>query len=273
MIAGAVFALTAWGALQGVALQPTPLPVRLATFNVRKYPRSRTQIEGVFSLLNSLGVSAVGLQEILRPGHLGAQARRRLGARWRYAAQRRGVRTGLGLLYDSGVWTLKSARALPARYGPPPFEVRLSDARTSKARALRLVVVHFRSGASNERIRAAQLQDLAFALRSAEGPLVVMGDFNAVTPKDRRALGKFAERTGLYWNSEDLECTCYWPRAKSCETAALDHVFSTDPSVVVRARGACETVGCEPGARCPSFHREISDHCPLSMTGGFKIPR
>ena len=34
----------------------------------------------------------------------------------------------------------------------------------------------------------------------------------------------------------------------------------------IAARGPCESVGCHPGDRCPVFHREVSDHCPVTAT-------
>jgi hypothetical protein len=46
---------------------------------------------------------------------------------------------------------------------------------------------------------------------------------------------------------------------------ALDHVFTREAPDAIDARGPCEEIGCAPGDRCPAFHREVSDHCPITI--------
>ena len=84
-------------------------------------------------------------------------------------------------------------------------------------------------------------------------------------PEDRATLRELALRTHLEWASEHLECTSYWNRSDGCRGAALDHVFRRERPRSVDARGPCESIGCSPGDRCPAFHREVSDHCPVTI--------
>jgi hypothetical protein len=58
----------------------------------------------------------------------------------------------------------------------------------------------------------------------------------------------------------------YWNRSDGCRGTALDHMFLSSNYRAVAARGPCETIGCDPGDRCPAFHREVSDHCPVAAT-------
>ena len=77
----------------------------------------------------------------------------------------------------------------------------------------------------------------------------------------------FAARTGLDWSSRELACTAYWRPERDgkrrCEGSALDHLFASRPPKTMEAKGPCESVGCEPGDRCPLFYDEVSDHCPI----------
>lgn len=255
--------------------------LRVASFNIETYPQKGAEQERwAFATLESLDASIVALQEITDPQGFAAQARRQLGPRWEVVFDRvpraeldpTAPTLHLGLLFDGRRWTriadwTHAATQLGNPRLRPTVEVQL---RGDDDRELRVFVVHFKSGGDHAPTRARQLEALAPLVeraRSEGGEVLVLGDFNSTGEPDREALAAFAARTGLDWSSRALACTAYWRPERDgkrrCEGSALDHLFASRPPRTMEAKGPCESVGCEPGDRCPLFYDEVSDHCPI----------
>ena len=129
-------------------------------------------------------------------------------------------------------------------------------------------MVHLKSGGDHAHVRRAQLRQLAGIVSDAHDSwdeVLVLGDFNATGDEDRQNLERFARDVRMTWASEPLLCTAYWNRRDGCRGSRLDHVMSRRAPEDVTARGPCESIGCEPGDHCPTFHREVSDHCPVTV--------
>lgn len=242
---------------------------RVATFNVENYPRSDQQEAGAFDAIRSLDAVAVGVQEIKDPAAFADAARRRLGDAWRFVFAEPSPEQRVGVLFDSSAVALLSTRTIRETEtypsAKPAFEARLAR---SRGDALRLIVVHLKAGGDSSAVRRDQIKALlpVVAAAVATGDQVVLfGDFNATGEDDRRAIEALAAATGMEWASKGLSCTSYWSRSDGCLGSALDHVLTSPSSRGVRARGPCETEGCAPGATCPIFHRDVSDHCPVSV--------
>jgi endonuclease/exonuclease/phosphatase family metal-dependent hydrolase len=250
--------------------------VRVATFNIRSFPEHPRQIEGAFAIIAELGVPIIAVQEIMDPQVFTDAALRMLGSNWRTefgpwgdgGAHRRP-----GVLYDANRYELDHVRLHPrARVdgsGRSMLEVRLIP--HDDGPTLRMFVVHLKAGGTDRdhEIRREQLQAITPILRRAakgDDEVVILGDFNATGEADRDALRTFARTTELHWASETLACTSYWTPNGKCTGSALDHVFTSRPASETLARGPCESVGCEPGDRCPIFYDEVSDHCPVTAT-------
>ncbi len=255
--------------------EPRP-SLRVATFNIENYPKSPRQEAGAFEAIRQVGVAALGVQEIVEPAAFADAARRRLGERWRFVHAEGGPKQRVGVLFDGGELELLSThthRETEAVYpgAKPTFEARLRPAGASlfgpsAGEVLRLLVVHLKAQGDGAELRRAQYQALrpVFAAAMASGERVVLlGDFNATNDSDRDELGALARATGAAWASRDLPCTSYWARADGCRGSALDHVLTWSPPRRIAARGPCESEGCSPGARCPIFREEVSDHCPV----------
>jgi endonuclease/exonuclease/phosphatase family metal-dependent hydrolase len=243
--------------------------LRAATFNIENYPRDERQVRGAFEAISALDAPIVAVQEITDPAAFERAARERLGDDWRFVHNEGGPLQRVGVLYDSEQLVLAYARTHDetrlSGVGKPALEVRL---RRIEGRAIRVFVVHLKAGGRDAGVRREQLRRLAPIVRAAADSwddVLVLGDFNATGEDDRATLGDFARQTRLVWASEDLECTSYWDRNDGCRGAALDHVFTRAPTSRVGARGPCEDIGCSPGDRCPMFHREVSDHCPVTV--------
>lgn len=244
-------------------------PLSVATFNIENFPRDERQVAGAFAAIDALEVPIVAVQEITDPAAFGQEARARLGPAWRFVANRGGPEQRVGVLYDGARLSLAWARThgepqLDGR-GKPALEVRLR--RRGGGRAVRVIVLHLKAGGEHAAIRREQLRRLEPVLADAIeswDDLVILGDFNATGDEDRRTIDALADRLGLAWASEPLACTAYWNRRDGCRGSALDHVLSREAPDEILARGPCETIGCDPGERCPAFHREVSDHCPVT---------
>ena len=243
--------------------------LRVATFNIENYPKSQRQIVGAFDILRELQPAAVGVQEITRPAMFARDARVALGPTWAFAHCRDCQVQRVGVLFDSARLRLLSttthrdteayAKAKPA------FEARLQD--QTDGRIVRILVVHLKAGGDHAETRKRQLRGLRRVVdrvRRHGEPVILLGDFNATGDADRLQLARLADATGLQWVTRSLSCTSYWARDDGCLGTALDHIFSTNPLLSVAARGPCESVGCRPGASCPRFHGDVSDHCPVT---------
>ena len=255
-------------ALAGLCLASlTPEPaLRVATFNIETFPKSQRQIEGAFDILKSLSPAAVGVQEIVSPERFLQEAQERLGASWRFvhAAGTRD-RLKVGVLYDGAILSFRSVRIHPLASGRPALEVRLAR---SSGEVLRLIVVHLKAGGDSVEVRRRQLRSMRPILRNAVRSgeqVVVLGDFNTTGAEDREHLSALVRATGLVWASRNLACTSYWARRDGCLATPLDHALTWRPPRRIAARGPCERVGCDRREQCPVFHREVSDHCPVTM--------
>lgn len=256
------------GAILGLARRE-PKPLRIVTYNIENFPKSELQVEHAFRTIGGLDAPIVGVQEILDRRAFERAARTELGRNWKVLVSE-GSRA-VGLLYDSDRVRVRSSRehAIGKR---KVLEVRLQQ---NRGRDLRVFVVHLKSGgAEHVETRRQQLEALTRIVRPAvaksKDEVVVLGDFNATQDQDRRNLQRFAERTGLRWTSEPLQCTAYWSRRRDegrelgdCPGVALDHVFTRSQAKSIAAKGLCEDLGCDGGLLCPVTRFLVSDHCPV----------
>ena len=242
--------------------------LRVATFNIEMYPKSPRQPELAFATIRSLDAPAVAVQEISEPAHFEAAARIHLGESWRFVHATSGARFRVGVLFDEARLALRSTRTyddtIVRDRARPAFEVRL-DPRAGGV--VRLIVVHLQcceGGLEDRRLQLERLLPIVDAARASGERVLVLGDFNTIGALDRARVAVLAARSGTVWASEGLACTAYWRPGGECQGSALDHVLAWRP-VRVAARGPCESEGCSPGRSCPVFHREVSDHCPLTV--------
>jgi endonuclease/exonuclease/phosphatase family metal-dependent hydrolase len=244
--------------------------LRVGTFNIEDFPKSDRQAELAFEVIEELGYDALAVQEITDPRRFAREAARRLGGSFSFVYNRRGPRHRLGVLYNTDRLSLLSTRTYRETRvdgrGKPAFEVRLRI--RDGEQVLRLITVHLKAGGEGVDIRRRQLRALrpviSRAWRSGER-VVLLGDFNATSPADRGEIEALAAASRMTWASRDLECTCFWDRRDGCRGTPLDHVLTWQAPAGIAARGPCETEGCEPRDRCPAFHREVSDHCPITI--------
>lgn len=256
-----------------VMLRPAPT-LDVATFNIEDYPKSAAQAAGALELIGSLDVDAVAVQEITQPAHFRRFARDYLGEQWRFVAtDQHNVRHKVGLLFDDHVFELVEARThhqtVVYRGARATLEVRLRTEHSFGARTVRLFVVHLKAGSAGAPLRRKQLRRLRPVLAEAAASgdeVILLGDFNTTGTADRFEVEALAEAVGLDWTSKRLRCTSFWQRSDACPGTPLDHILATDEAKSVRARGACETVGCKPGDACPAYVKMVSDHCPVSAS-------
>lgn len=264
VVIGAVGLRAACGACGGSE------PLRIGTFNIENYPQSERQVDGAFAAIRDLDVAALGVQEITLPEDFARAARERLGEDWRFVYPAESPAQRVGVLYDGARFELLETRThretLVYDGGKPMFEARLRSREDGER--LRLFVVHLKAAGDGADVRRRQLHAIrpvmAEAARSGDR-VVLLGDFNATGPSDRDEIAALAEAAEMDWSSRDLACTSYWDRNDGCVGSALDHVLSTEVPRVTAARGPCETEGCERRDRCPTFHHDVSDHCPVTL--------
>jgi endonuclease/exonuclease/phosphatase family metal-dependent hydrolase len=241
--------------------------IRIATFNIENYPKSPEQPAAAFAMIAELDLDVLAVQEITDPSHFAAMARASLGPSWRFVHPRRGPEQRIGILYDRDRFDLLSVRELKQTIvydgAKPALEARLRP--RDGGDVLRIVTVHLKAGGEHFETRRLQLDALQPILRKAaksDDRLVILGDFNATGDQDRSRIRTLADFVGIEWASEPLSCTSYWDRSDGCIGTALDHVLTSE-DVEAEAMGPCRTEGCDRKDRCPIFHREVSDHCPV----------
>ena len=246
--------------------------LRLVTFNIEDYPKSKRQEKAAFALMAGLDASAIAVQEITEPERFADAARQHLGETWRF------VRTGagkhrVGLLYDSERFLLDFARdrneLIVYPGAQPALEVRLlfGSGGSTSAKPLRVFVAHLKAGARGIEPRRRQLAALAPLLERAarDGDRVVLlGDLNSTSNEDRQAIEDLATRTALNWATREVGCTCFWDRKEDCVGWPLDHILTSLKPRAVFTRGPCAE-GCEARRSCPLYRDEVSDHCPVAV--------
>lgn len=261
MVIAATALASPWRSCSGRA------PLRVATFNIENYPKSPRQARGAFETIRALDATAVAVQEITDPADFTRAAQRHLGASWRFVFPDGGPPQRVGVLFDGDALVLRGTRVhrecATTPGARPAFEARFTD---REGAPLTLLVLHLRAGSTGFETRRAQLRALRpIVAEGMRGPgrYVVLGDFNATGPSDREEIATLARETGARWTSERLGCTSYWARPDGCVGSALDHVVSNTAARSIAALGPCAEFGCNPGGRCPTFHAEVSDHCPV----------
>lgn len=250
----------------------------LATFNIRDFPEREEQVSAAFEVMRSLDVPIIALQEIRNVAVFRAAAGEQLGPHWQSVFNHEPQADDgepprlVGLTWDERRYQLDfhvTHEDVRVKAGQrPALEVRLIP--RGRGPALRVFVVHLKAGGNegDQRLRRKQLERLWQVVgdaRRSYDEVIVLGDFNATSEADRRALAIFADETMLHWASESLACTAYWRPGGRCQGSALDHVFTSIEPRAIAAKGACERVGCEPDDVCPIEHEQISDHCPVAV--------
>ena len=253
-------------------------PIRIATFNIENFPKSGSQVDAAFAELERLDASIIALQEIEQPQLVKREAHERLGESWHFVH----VSTAplpstsgrhahhIGVLFDRAAWTLLSTtvhEGTRLEYGrhKPTFEVRLQP--TGGGDAIRVLVVHLKSGSDGRPLRARQLAALEQIVRDVARSgerIVLLGDFNATDDDgDRPDIARIAIAGELVWATEALACSAFWSRNDGCPRSRLDHVLTWTTPASVTAHGACATEGCDWQESCPIYREQVSDHCPV----------
>ncbi len=240
----------------------------VATFNIEEFPKSEVQVDGAFETIAELEADVIALQEITDPARLRREAHRRLGGRWRAAFPEEPPEMSPGVLVNTEhfqlVETTTHEQTVVYEGARPVFE---AEMRRRGGANLEVFVVHFKAGSAGLPIRREQydaLQTILRKHRTDDRTTVLLGDFNSTELRDREMLADTAAHSPMRWISRRTECSGYWVSDESCRSFALDHVLAEGVAVRARSRGPCESVGCEPGDRCPIFHRRVSDHCPVT---------
>jgi endonuclease/exonuclease/phosphatase family metal-dependent hydrolase len=242
--------------------------IRIATFNIENYPKSQEQAVGAFALIAGLDLDVLAVQEIMDPVHFASTARGKLGEQWRFVFAKKGPNHRVGVLYDRSRFALLSVRehaeTIVYEGGKPALEVRLRPREGGSP--IRVITVHLKAGGEHFELRKKQLDALQVVLTKAaqsSDRVVVLGDFNATSDQDRARIRAMSDALDWEWATEGLKCTSFWDRPDGCFGSALDHVITSSDPDEVQAMGPCRTEGCDRKDRCPVFHRQVSDHCPV----------
>lgn len=248
--------------------------VRFASFNIEFFPKDQRQVQESFVLIEELGASAIGLQEITDTDRFATEAKRRLGDAWDFVFQdvvaiHAKPKLHIGVLYNTDVFQLervgsRNETRIDDRT-QATLQVRLRHRATGER--VTMLVVHFKAlpeGRGRRIKQFAGLRSIVSDLQAQGRNLVIMGDFNATDKADRDSLEVLSNAADLVWATEELPCSAFWERADDCPTSRLDHIFSWKAPAGVVAKGGCE-LGCESRNSCPLYRREVSDHCPVVL--------
>lgn len=240
--------------------------VRVASFNINQFPQRTAAPDKLFSTVKELDAPIVALQEVGDITATREAAMSHLGDNWRVRIAGKCNTQCVGFLYDSKrvdvlrARTHDSLKLFPA--ARPAYEI----AAVIDDHPVTLVNVHLKAGTTDVPVRLRQLRELSKIVDEIEArgeSMVIIGDFNSVGGDDRAALERFKMETELSWATSVLECSHYKRRGGGCITTTLDHAFTTHRPRSVSEAGACADVGCAPGGACPTWTRDVSDHCPF----------
>lgn len=247
---------------------PSSNNLRVATFNIADFPRNDQQVELAFNQIRDLDIDLIALQEVMDPERIMREASSRLGNSWYFVvpSEEQNPERRVALLYNDDRLELidvivDEGTRLDKDYRPilmGIFRDRQDDTEWGFA------TVHLKAGGDSVHIREQQYRALRFFLYEDYGPeeLILMGDFNATSERDRENIEDLAFATGMEWPTEELACTSFWKTRNKCEGSALDHAVSTSMPEV-RLEGVCKREGCVSKDQCPVEWYTLSDHCPI----------
>lgn len=246
--------------------------VEVMTFNAWGLPAPvsrdrKSRFEAISDYLTAEALDLVGLQEVWA-GSLGML---RLDGLFTPGVE--AGDSGLGLLTTHEVRRgelepFAASRSLDAlkRKGVLHTEVDLPAAGET-----RVVVTHLQAGASeaNGRVRRAQVEQLLASMAGADGPALVMGDFNFYEDNaEDRATRRRLEAAGL---RDAAEATGNREGTYVGLEERFDRVFLRDGGGVSLCAAAVEVVRYDddPRTRDPRF---LSDHHPVRVRVGVGGP-
>ncbi len=269
-------------------------PIRVATYNIRRFGIEETDLDRLGRILNSVDADIWAVQEIQSRALLERVARGLStgGRRYRVVLSECGgkSRMHLGFVYDSARVALSAVRELPeldpdgdgrCRDGErPALLARFRDQSNNGAREFALLTVHLAAGGSAEHAARRRVQwDRALAvlgrLRSSGVPAALVGDTNSTgfldnAEGERDFIERRVAEAQLELATRPLACSEYFPRDGRLLPSLLDHVaaspgFARD----VALHGYCAELACRPhedAAQPPAEFATVSDHCPVSFS-------
>lgn len=298
-LALAALLVTALGTRASQCASPaTPHPVRVATYNVRRFGFEPTDMQSLARVVSSVEADVFALQEVESAYRAGLLADRlsRDGRPWRAVVSTCGGRSGMHLafVYDSSRLEATAVREYPnlapdasgaCNDGDRPGllgSFRALDPRTPGAREFSLLTVHFSAGDDTGRARRRREQwESALAIVQSEEraharPVLVLGDVNSTgwltgRHEERAFIEGRARDTGREVLTRSLSCSEYYRAGRpGLEPSLLDHVVAPEGLLDhsrTRLFGYCAELACEryTDSEAPTEYRTVSDHCPVRV--------
>ncbi|MBD3226518.1 MAG: hypothetical protein GF313_17465 [Caldithrix sp.] len=246
-----------------------------------------TDIEALFHLLDSLDIELLGVQEIVDGPLFAQKAQHYLGDHYRFIYSKSGGSQKVGFLYDSTRLTLKgeSRTYLSVALGEdsrlrPAFSAFFQYKKNGFD--FHALVTHLKAMPSGRDIREKQWKAIKTILtdiqKDNEKDIILLGDFNNVSPIREQEFLPLMDQLNYYWATGELETkgSNYWQpdyKVERVQSSLIDHIFISDDAKVeyvdnsLKVGGMCAT-GAEEfkGDAIPDYFHTISDHCPVFAT-------
>lgn len=291
LLAIAVLALSL-GAFAPHGCWPGHGPVKVATFNIRRFGVEPTDMKMLADTVADVGADILAVQEIQSVAKLDALAKKLSGPgrSYTHALASCGGKSEMlvGFLYDQRRVRLERTREF-AELDPDSNGSCTEGDRAGlvgefdvRGRRVSLLVVHLSAGGTADKAekRRAQWQRVATIVErlKKEGAtsVAVVGDTNSTGYLDNRHgerdfIGRLLSARRLELPTGALACSEYWvPSGATMQPALLDHVIAT-PGLVAPGsatlHGYCAALRCQPHdhGEAPEAFVHVSDHCPVSF--------
>ena len=266
-------------------------PLRVGTFNIRRFGVEPTDIDRLVELVEALEVDILAVQEIESEAALRHLERRLThdGRSFSHVLSSCGGRSQMrvGFLFDSRRVVLRASREYPEL--DPDGGGSCGDGDRAGLlgvfdhgnETLHLVTLHLAHGGQADKAAHRKLQwQRAYAIvdklrRDGAKSIAVLGDANSTGylddgHRERQFVDESARSAGMEVVTRSLGCSEYWPeRRKQLSPSLLDHVVAT-PGLTneadVRVHGYCVELACRPHAdEPPHDYTRVSDHCPVTF--------
>jgi endonuclease/exonuclease/phosphatase family metal-dependent hydrolase len=266
-------------------------PLRVGTFNIRRFGVEPTDIDRLVELVEALEADILAVQEIQSEPGLRHLERRltREGRSFSHVLASCGGRSQMrvGFLFDTRRVALRATREYPEL--DPAGGGSCGDGDRAGLlgvfergdETLHLLTMHLAHGGQADKAAHRKLQwQRAYAIvdtlrRAGAKSIAVLGDANSTGylddgHRERQFVDDAARNAGMAVMTRSLGCSEYWPeRHNQLSPSLLDHVVAT-PGVTeeadVRVHGYCVELACRPhAAEPPHDYKRVSDHCPVTF--------